>query len=116
MRFYKMAGAALAALLIVAAPVAPAFAHAELQTATVVTELRLVFSEAVELAFTSVLVTGSDGVAIPTGALSVDPADGKILLVPLTTTPAAGAVKVDWKAVAADGHKSEGSYSFTVTP
>ncbi len=116
MTLYKLLGAAFAALLLLAVPAGPAFAHAELQTAEVTTQLRLAFSEAIELAFTTVEVTGADGVAIPIGALAVDSADGKVLIVPLTTPPAAGNVKVDWKAVAADGHKSEGSYTLTVTP
>jgi methionine-rich copper-binding protein CopC len=124
MRFHTLAGAALAALLIAAAQTAPAFAHAELETAVPAidsataapTELRLGFSEELELVFTTVAVTGADGAMIPTGTLALDPADSKILIVPLSAPLAGGAVHVDWKAVAVDGHKSEGSYNFTVTP
>ena len=123
MRLYPLAGAALAALLIAAA-VAPAFAHAELETAVpgvdsttaAPTELRLDFSEELELAFTTVVLIGADGAVIESGVPALDPADSTILVVPLSSPLVAGAVHVDWKAVAADGHKSEGSYSFTVTP
>jgi methionine-rich copper-binding protein CopC len=103
---------------------APASAHAELQTANPAVytngvspaELRLDFSEGLELAFTTVTLTGSDGAGIATGTLGLDPADASILVVPLSAPLPAGAVKVNWKAVAEDGHKSEGSYSFTVAP
>jgi copper resistance protein C len=121
MYFYKLAGAALAALLLLGAP---AFAHAELKTAipavdsTVAApaELRLGFSEDLELAFTKVKLTGADGTPITTGKLALDPADAKLLVIPLTIPLAAGTVHVEWKAVAGDGHKIEGSYSFTVAP
>ena len=115
-----VAGMALALALLPT----PGWAHAELQTAgpAVYTngvspaELRLDFSEAVELAFSSVTLTGDGGAAIETGAPALDPADASLLIVPLTTALPAGVVKVEWKAAAADGHKSEGSYSFTVAP
>jgi copper resistance protein C len=102
----------------------PAWAHAALQTANPAVytngvspaELRLDFSEALELAFSSVTLTGEDGTVIETGAPALDPADATVLIVPLTTALPAGAVKVEWKAAAADGHKSEGSYNFTVAP
>lgn len=121
MRFHILVSAAFAALVLAAAP---AFAHAELEAAAPAAdsrgatpfELRLDFSEGLELAFTKVTLTGADGAAIETGTPSLDPADATILIVPLPQPLAAGTVKVDWKAVAEDGHKSEGSYSFTVAP
>lgn len=124
MSFYKLAGAGFAALVIVAALPGIALAHAELENAVPAagssgpapTELRLDFSEGLELAFTKVTLSGVDGALIATGTLALDPADATILVVPLSAPLPAGAVKVDWKAVADDGHKSEGSYSFTVAP
>jgi methionine-rich copper-binding protein CopC len=125
MKTNKLWGAAIVALAL-AAPMLPttAWAHAELEVAVPAadssgpapTELRLDFSEGLELAFTKVTLTGPDGSVISTGALALDPADATILVVPLPAPLPAGAVKVDWKAVADDGHKSEGSYSFTVAP
>lgn len=104
--------------------VTPVAAHAELLLAvpaagsTVTlpapTELRLSFSEELELAFTKVSITGPDGQKVAIGQLSLDPADASILVVPLAGGLAAGVMTVDWTAVAADGHKSKGSYSLTV--
>jgi methionine-rich copper-binding protein CopC len=125
MTINKLTAAALAALAL-ALPLlpAPAWAHAHLQTANPAVytngvspaELRLDFSEGLELAFTTVTLTGPDGAVVATGAPALDPADATVLVVPLTGDLPAGLVKVDWKAVAEDGHKSEGSYSFTVAP
>ena len=119
----KLLRKAAIAVLALAAPMlaVPAWAHVELETAgpAVYTngvspaELRLDFSEGLELAFTTVTLSGPDGATVATGTLALDPADATILVVPLTELPV-GAVKVEWKAVAGDSHKSEGSYSFTV--
>jgi copper resistance protein C len=38
------------------------------------------------------------------------------LVVPVTATLAAGTYTVDWHALATDGHKTNGSYTFTVKP
>jgi methionine-rich copper-binding protein CopC len=114
-----------AALALVALPNV-AFAHAHLESALPAAdstvhaplpdELRLDFTEAPELAFTKVTLAGPDGSAVETGPLSADPADATMLIVPLTGELPNGAVTVTWKAVAGDGHKSEGSYTFTVAP
>jgi methionine-rich copper-binding protein CopC len=40
--------------------------------------------------------------------------DGKELTVPLTAPLTAGTYAVAWHALAADGHKSTGTYDFTV--
>lgn len=117
--------AAAAALFLGTALMAgPALAHAELESAVPAadatvnapapTELRITFSEEVELAFSKVTVTGPDEQPIETGPLAVDPADAKTVVVPLTAPLPNGVVKVDWAVTASDTHKSEGSYSFTV--
>lgn len=121
----KRARLALSVALILgaAALASPALAHAELVNSSPAadaavpapSELRLDFSEALELAFTTVTITGPDGVAVETGPLALDPADPSMLIVPLPAA-AAGVVDVVWKAVAADGHKLEGGYSFTIVP
>jgi hypothetical protein len=117
----------LAAVVITAMPLAAAtsaWAHAALSQAVPAvgstiaqpapTELRLSFTEPLELAFTKVTVKGPDGQPTGTGQLSLDPADAKILVVPLTGSPASGTLTVDWTAVAEDGHKSNGSYNLTI--
>ena len=115
-------GVAGAAALMLAA--GPAFAHAKLlsevpaaedstaaQPAPLI-EIRLVFSETLNLAFSKVLVTDSTGKEVALGAAALDPNDSKVLVVPLTGTLPAGEYKVDWTAVSDDGHKSTGAYVF----
>ncbi|AMS17413.1 hypothetical protein A3218_25080 [Pseudomonas chlororaphis] len=108
------------ALLASLAAASSAFAHAHLQsqvpaadsTVSAPSELRLVFSEGVEAAFTKVSLS-KDGAAVAIKALATEGADKKTLVV--TPAPlAAGAYKVEWHAVSVDTHKSEGSYSFKV--
>jgi methionine-rich copper-binding protein CopC len=113
---------ALAFAAIAALVATPAFAHAHLLKATPAagstvttapSALVLDFSEGVQLAFTGVAVTGPDKAAVTTGAATVD-SDAKALTVPLTAPLAAGTYTVAWHALAADGHKSTGTFEFTV--
>jgi hypothetical protein len=105
--------------------VGQAFAHAHLKAATPAmdatvttapTHLDLVFSEGVNPKFTGVTVTGPGGGAISTGEAKLGPAGDKALVVPVSGTLAPGLYKVEWHALATDGHKTEGSYTFTVKP
>ena len=104
-----------------------AFAHAHLEsqlpaadsTVASAKELRLTFSEGVEEKFTKISITSTGGgkteiEATPT--VNTDPTDKKILIVTPAAPLAAGQYKVEWHAVSVDTHKSEGSYSFTVSP
>jgi methionine-rich copper-binding protein CopC len=102
---------------------APAFAHAHLVGAapadhavvsTAPTELTLQFSEGVSLRFTSIVVTGPGEAAIAFGTATLDPQDDKQLIVPIAGSLAAGTYTVTWHALATDGHKSTGTYSFSV--
>jgi methionine-rich copper-binding protein CopC len=101
------------AKLLSEVPAAADAASATAQT-TPVKELRLVFSEALNLAFSKVKVTDKAGSEVALGALALDPKDDKALVAPLTGTLAAGEYTVDWTAVSNDGHKTTGSYSFKV--
>ena len=105
--------------------VGEAFAHAHLKAATpaidgtVATapkELDLSFSEGVELKFTGVKVTGPSSTAVPTGEAKLGSTGDTTLVVPVSGTLSPGLYKVDWHALATDGHKTEGSYTFTVKP
>lgn len=109
-------------LLLLAAP--PAFAHALLRLAdprvgsTVAVapkELKLTFSEEVEPAFTHVEVTDAHGSGENAGALRLDPADARRVLVPLKPL-APGEYTVTWHAVAVDTHHTQGRFNFTVAP
>ena len=101
-----------------------AFAHAHLKTstpadkATVTTspsELDLTFSEELNLKFTGVKVTGPKKTEVKTGAAMLMDGD-KGLMVPVSEKLDAGTYQVEWHALSADGHKTNGTYSFTVKP
>ena len=105
--------------------VGQAFAHAHLKAAmpamdstvaTAPTQLDLDFSEGVNPKFTGVKVTGPGGAVVQMGEAKSGPAGDKGLLVPISGTLSPGSYKVEWHALATDGHKTEGSYSFTVKP
>ncbi len=102
-----------------------ASAHAHLKTAapaagsTVAvapSELRLGFTEGVNLKFTGVTLVGPAGAPVSTGPATLAPGDGEVLVVPVSGPLAPGAYKVDWHALATDGHKTDGTYGFTVAP
>jgi methionine-rich copper-binding protein CopC len=107
----------------VVAPAGPALAHAHLRSAvpavkSTVTaapsELDLVFSEGLELKFSGVQLSGSDGKAVPTGEPRLGGAGDTALVVPIATPLPAGTYTVKWRALSQDGHKTDGSYTFTV--
>jgi hypothetical protein len=103
---------------------APAFAHALLKSATPAagstvttapTELDLMFTEGVNLKFTGVKLTGPDKAVVPTGEATLMGGD-TAFMVPLSGTLAAGVYTVAWHALSTDGHKTNGTYTFTVKP
>jgi methionine-rich copper-binding protein CopC len=98
-------------------------AHAHLESAspanqsvveTSPKQLILSFSEGVEPAFSGVELKDGGSKTIATGEATVDPADKKKMIIPLSTPLAQGKYEVDWHAVAEDGHKTKGSYEFNV--
>lgn len=117
---------AILATAVLALAAGPAFAHAKLlsespaaEDATAPqpapsppTDLRLSFSEGLNLAFCKLIVTDSSGKAIVLGALALDANDDKVLVGPLVDQLTLGEYKVDWTVVSNDGHKSTGSYTF----
>ena len=124
MSYRKAFSAPLLALTLAAASLGltgQAFAHAYLLSSTPAAndmamppsiELRLKFSEGLELEFTKVKLTGADNVVVKTGPAQLDPKDNTLLIVPLMAPLADGKYKVDWQAVSTDGHKTKGTYSF----
>lgn len=104
---------------------APAFAHAHLKSATppvngtvatAPTELDLVFSEGLNLKFTGAKLAGADKKAVPTGDASLGTGGDTTLVVPVTAALDAGVYTVSWHALSTDGHKTTGTYKFTVKP
>ena len=111
--------------LALALATAEAQAHARLESAVPPTggtvaaspnEVRLTFSEPVEPALTGITLTDAAGKKIATGKATVDPKNVAVLVVPLPQALPAGTYKVAWHAVAADSHKTTGSFTFTVKP
>lgn len=115
--------AAIVSLVIGSVVATAAYAHPKLvksdpaANAVVSTgpkELRLSFNEELVPKFSSADVTDQKGQKVEIGTTAADPADKKQLIVPLSKPLAAGTYKVEWHAVAADTHRVQGSYSFTV--
>jgi copper resistance protein C len=113
----------LAALIGLAAT-GSAFAHAHLKSAvpavdstvaTAPTELDLTFTEDLNLKFSGVKVTGPDKAAVQTGTAMLMEKN-TVLMVPLSGVLGAGTYTVSWHALSGDGHKTNGSYKFTVKP
>jgi len=100
-----------------------ALAHAHLQSAvpaadgavsTSPPELDLTFSEGLNLKFSGVKVFGPDKAAVATGDAKLKPGDNTTLILPVSGTLAPGAYTVEWHVLSSDGHKTSGSYTFTV--
>jgi copper resistance protein C len=111
------------AALVAGSPVA-ADAHALLRKAspavgstlkTAPVELSIVFSEAVEPAFSSIVVRDGGGTEMQTGVAHAAAGNVKLLAVGLKPLPA-GTFAVVWHVTSVDTHKTEGKYSFTVAP
>ncbi|TCW81924.1 copper resistance protein CopC [Burkholderia sp. SRS-46] len=71
------------------------------------------FTEPLEPAFSSIVVVDGSGKTVSDGKASVDAANRKRMTVPLSAL-GAGGYTVKWVAVAADGHRTQGSYRFSV--
>lgn len=111
-----------AALLTLMSAASAAFAHAHVEQATPaadstvhsVNELRLVFSEGVEQAFTKVVIS-HDQAPVAVSSIKTEPGNKKVLIVTPAQPLPAGTYNVKWNAVSVDTHKSAGDYSFTVS-
>ncbi|WP_184468009.1 copper homeostasis periplasmic binding protein CopC [Rhizobium esperanzae] len=119
----KLARIASIALILTAATASQALAHAHLKTsspaekASVVSpgELDLTFTEELDLKFSGVKLTDLGKKDIELGEAGLKD-DGKVLTVPVSATLAPGDYTVDWHVLSTDGHKTSGSYTFTVKP
>lgn len=120
MKLHITARAAVAALMIFSCQFAQAHAHPTHQApaagATVTTSQKDVvidFDDSLEPAFSSVTVADTHGNAITSGKAVVDASNRKRMSVALNPL-APGVYTVSWVAVAADGHRTQGHYTFTV--
>ena len=76
--------------------------------------LTLNFSEGIEPEFSGVVVTDAQKQVIKTGTATRDEKEKAQLTVPLDQTLTPGTYQVDWHVVSVDGHKTKGSYHFSV--
>jgi methionine-rich copper-binding protein CopC len=108
-------------LALSAAP--PAWAHAFLERASPPAgselaisppEISITFTEGVEPLFSTIIVRGTNGAAVSSGAPHTAPDNNRLLSVSLPKL-SPGAYTVIWHATSVDTHKTEGSYQFTIT-
>jgi copper resistance protein C len=100
-----------------------AYAHPQLQSAepaagvattTSPKQIRITFNENVIPQLSGVEVKDQTGKVIPTGKAATDPANKKLLIVPVNEQLPPGDYKVEWHAVSDDTHRVKGDYSFSV--
>ncbi|MFJ6324931.1 MULTISPECIES: copper homeostasis periplasmic binding protein CopC [unclassified Rhizobium] len=120
----RMKTLVLATFAVSLALAGQALAHAHLKTSAPAadsavkqapSELDLTFTESLNLKFSGVTVTGPDKKAVKTGTSSLMDAD-KTLMVPVSDKLAPGKYTVDWHVLSTDGHKTNGTYTFTIAP
>ncbi|CAN0622940.1 copper resistance protein C [Burkholderia multivorans] len=115
-------GRKAAAVVLAATVSSAAFAHARpantepaanAELASAPPAVAIDFTETLESAFSSIVVIDGQGKAVSAAKASVDAASRKRMTVPLAPL-ASGAYTVKWVAVAADGHRTQGAYRFSV--
>jgi methionine-rich copper-binding protein CopC len=99
-----------------------AFAHAQLtqatpavaaEVATAPTEVSLSFSEKLENTYSTVIVRDAMGKRVDKGDAHVDKTDRTLMTVPVGGLMP-GIYIVEWRALTADTHRTEGAYIFRV--
>jgi copper resistance protein C len=115
----------MAAVVVIATGLfgAAAYAHPQLQSAdpapgaattTSPKQIRITFNENVIPQMSGVEVKDQTGKIILIGKAATDPANKKLLVVPVNEQLPPGDYKVEWHAVSDDTHRVKGSYSFSV--
>ena len=119
----KMSSMAAVTMIAVSLYGSAAYAHPELQSAepaagaamtTSPKQIRITFNESVIPQFSGLEVKDQTGKVISTGKSATDPANKKLLIVPLKEQLPPGDYKVEWHAVSDDTHRVKGNYSFSV--
>lgn len=78
-------------------------------------ELRLTFTEDVELAFARLAVAGPNG-TVELAPLELSPDSATVLVGAIRGPLVAGTYTVNWQVAGEDGHPVRGSYSFVIAP
>jgi len=114
----------IAVALSIVSFTAMAHAHAHLHSAvpaadstiaSVPAEIDLTFNEELNLKFTGIKVVGPDGTEVKVDSAMLMDGD-KSFMAMLAGKPGPGTYQVFWHALSRDGHKTQGSYKFTVKP
>jgi len=113
----------LSLALLVAGLPAAAFAHAFLDhavpavgaTVSAPREVRMFFTEPLELAFSGATIADTGGKAIATSAATVDPQNPMAMVLSLPSL-APGRYTVRWHVVSVDTHRTEGTFTFDIGP
>lgn len=100
-----------------------AFAHAHLASSVPADkaaiaspgEIDLTFTEELNLKFSGLTLTGPDKGEVKLGDGMLEDGD-KVLMVPVSGKLAPGSYTVDWHVLSTDGHKTNGTFTFTVNP
>ncbi|MGK3142059.1 copper homeostasis periplasmic binding protein CopC [Pantoea sp. C2G6] len=110
-----------AAGLMVVSQFAAAHAHlqssspaAQAQVAAATDALTLNFSEDIEAAFSGVTLLDAAKKPIATAKARVEASQKNRLIVGLSQPLKAGSYQVNWHVLSVDGHKTSGSYRFSV--
>ncbi len=102
----------------------PAFAHAHLKQAVPAVDstvqaapkaVTITFTEGVEPAFSTIMVTDAAGARVDSGSVHLEPGGDTLLTTDLKPLQP-GTYTVNWRATAVDTHKTHGTFSFTVKP
>lgn len=79
------------------------------------TELKLWFTETVQMASTSVQVSDAAKKVVTSGALSIAQVPKAPVVVKLPPALKPGKYTVDWKTMADDGHPTKGTFDFVIS-
>jgi copper resistance protein C len=122
MAIRRTINSAIACLVLFLSGATAALAHAQLTSAappaggnvpTAPTEVMVNFSEKLEPAFSTVVVRDSVGKRVDKADAHIDTADRTVMRVSLQPL-AKGIYIVEWRALTADTHRSEGAFIFSV--
>lgn len=78
-------------------------------------ELRLAFTEEVEIALAQLVLTGPEG-AVALSPLALAPDSATVLVAAIHGRLVSGTYRVEWQMTGADGHPVRGEYSFDIAP
>ena len=115
---------AIALALPLAVLAAPAWSHAFLDHAAPTvgsvarvapSEVRLVFTQQLEPAFSTLQVLDAGGKRVDNGDARVDRADATVFAVSLPPLPG-GKYHVKWRVLSVDTHVTEGDYTVEIAP